>query len=95
MPRAVDGTVIAAPLCGCKAPCRIVYTTPARKPLSLPSIEDSLFSTEDGFMLPRFKAAAVHAAPVFLDKLQTTKKALSQNREATDATLAPSSPTER
>jgi nitrilase len=36
-------------------------------------------------MLPRFKAAAVHAAPVFLDKHATTKKAVSLIREAARA----------
>lgn len=36
-------------------------------------------------MLPRFKAAAVHAAPVFLDKHETTKKAISLIREAARA----------
>ena len=36
-------------------------------------------------MLPRFKAAAVHAAPVFLDKDATTKKAISLMREAARA----------
>jgi len=40
---------------------------------------------EDGSMLPRFKAAAVHAAPVFLDKHETTKKAASLIREAARA----------
>jgi aliphatic nitrilase len=36
-------------------------------------------------MLPRFKAAAVHAAPVFLDKQATTKKAISLIHEAARA----------
>jgi nitrilase len=36
-------------------------------------------------MLPHFKAAAVHAAPVFLDKHATTKKAVSLIREAARA----------
>jgi nitrilase len=36
-------------------------------------------------MLPRFKAAAIHAAPVFLDKTATTKKAVSLIREAAAA----------
>jgi nitrilase len=35
--------------------------------------------------LPRFKAAAVHAAPVFLDKEATTEKAVSILREAARA----------
>jgi nitrilase len=38
--------------------------------------------------LPRFKAAAVHAAPVFLDKNATTDKALSIIREAAAAGAA-------
>ena len=36
-------------------------------------------------MLPRFKAAAVHAAPVFLDRTATTEKAVSIIREAAKA----------
>ncbi len=36
-------------------------------------------------MLPRFKAAAVHAAPVFLDSRATTEKAISIIREAARA----------
>lgn len=36
-------------------------------------------------MLPHFKAAAIHAAPVFLDKAATTKKAISLIREAAAA----------
>ena len=36
-------------------------------------------------MLPRFKAAAVHAAPVFLDRTATTEKAISILREAAKA----------
>lgn len=36
-------------------------------------------------MLPHFKAAAIHAAPVFLDKAATTKKAISLIREAVAA----------
>src|SRR5207248_11038552 len=40
--------------------------------------------TRGGLMsgLPSFKAAAVHAAPVFLDKAATTAKAVSIMREA-------------
>jgi hypothetical protein len=51
----------------CKAGCRIAYTQAERKQISLSR-------TKDGPMLPRFKAAAVHAAPVFLDKQATTKR---------------------
>jgi nitrilase len=36
-------------------------------------------------MLPRFKAAAVHAAPVFLDRQATTEKAVGIIREAAKA----------
>ncbi|MGY8634851.1 carbon-nitrogen hydrolase family protein [Bradyrhizobium sp. 14AA] len=36
-------------------------------------------------MLPRFKAAAVHAAPIFLDRNATTEKAISIIREAAKA----------
>src|SRR5271165_4560218 len=36
-------------------------------------------------MLPRFKAAAIHAAPIFLDRQATTKKAISLIREAARA----------
>lgn len=36
-------------------------------------------------MRPHFKAAAIHAAPVFLDKAATTKKAISLIREAVAA----------
>src|SRR5882724_6757598 len=36
-------------------------------------------------MLPRFKAAAVHAAPVFLDCHATTEKAIAIMREAAKA----------
>ena len=38
-------------------------------------------------MLPRFKAAAIHAAPVFLDRQATTEKAIAIMREAAKAGL--------
>jgi len=36
-------------------------------------------------MLPRFQAAAIHAAPVFLDRIATTEKAVGLIREAAKA----------
>jgi len=43
-------------------------------------------------MLPRFKAAAIHAVPIFLDKQATTKKAISLIREAAVSSRATTKP---
>jgi hypothetical protein len=72
--RAVVRRIVAA----CKASCRIAYTQGERKPISLSE-------TTDKPMLPRFKAAAVHAAPAFPDRRAITEKAISLICEAAAA----------